>query len=206
MWGKRGSGEGSTLYAWLSSIALLPWLPGVPPQTSPPPVSSLTSPGSVFHSLQQPSPWDYSTVPKFKLPAAVPPRGPSSLSRVCMAVARTVWFSFYLSCHGSAVTCSAFLLWLRQLPQCGDRTPASVPPPTKGRSSPTNTPSSFILVPLSYRVFCGSIFSFPLTRYSCPLSAGICMHLCLKVHSWCIHGERCTPDPPTPPPSCSLPE
>ena len=42
-----------------------------------------------------------------------------------------------------------FLLWLRQLPQCGDRTPASVPPPTKGRSSSTNTPvfphSSIIL-------------------------------------------------------------
>ena len=36
MWGKRGSVEGSTLYASLSSIALLPWLPGVPPQTFPP--------------------------------------------------------------------------------------------------------------------------------------------------------------------------
>ena len=43
-----------------------------------------------------------------------------------------------------------FLLWLRQLPWCGDRTPASVPPPAEGRSSPTNTPvfppSSFILL------------------------------------------------------------
>ena len=42
-----------------------------------------------------------------------------------------------------------FLLWLRQLPQCGDLTPASVPPPTEGRSSPTNTlvfpPGSFVL-------------------------------------------------------------
>ena len=42
-----------------------------------------------------------------------------------------------------------FLLWLRQLPRCGDWTPASVPPPAEGRSSPTNTPgfppSSFIL-------------------------------------------------------------
>ena len=42
-----------------------------------------------------------------------------------------------------------FLLWLRQLPQCGDSTPASVPPPTEGSSIPTNTPdvptSSFIL-------------------------------------------------------------
>ena len=42
-----------------------------------------------------------------------------------------------------------FLLWLRQLPQCGDWTPASLPPPAEGRSSPTYTPifppSSFIL-------------------------------------------------------------
>jgi len=42
-----------------------------------------------------------------------------------------------------------FLLWLKQLPQCGDQTPASVPPPTKDRSGPANTPvfppSSFIL-------------------------------------------------------------
>ena len=42
-----------------------------------------------------------------------------------------------------------FLLWLRQLPSSGARTPALVSSPTKGRSSPTNTlvfpPSSFIL-------------------------------------------------------------
>ena len=63
----------------------------------------------------------------------------------------------------------------------------------------------FPLVPLSYRVLHGSIYSFPLVSYSCLLSAGV-LHalLCLKVYSWCIHGERCTPCPPTPPPSCSL--
>jgi len=97
-----------------------------------------------------------------------------------------------------------FLLWLRQLPWCGDRNPASVPPPAEGRSSPTNTPV-FPLVPSSYRVLHGSIYSFPLGRYSCLLSAGV-LHalLCLKVYSWCICGERCTPFPPIPLPSCSL--
>ena len=35
-----------------------------------------------------------------------------------------------------------FLLWLRQLHLHGDQTPASVPPPAEGRSSPTNTPVS----------------------------------------------------------------
>ena len=36
------------------------------------------------------------------------------------------------------------------------------------------------------------------------LSAGV-LHvlLCLKAYSWCIRGERCTPCPPSPPPSCS---
>ena len=34
------------------------------------------------------------------------------------------------------------------------------------------------------------IYSFPLVRYSCPLSAGVLKALlCLKVYSWCIHGD-----------------
>ena len=63
----------------------------------------------------------------------------------------------------------------------------------------------FPLVPSSYQVLRGSIYSFPLIRHSCPLSAGV-PHapLCLKVYSWCICGERCSPHPPTPLPSCSL--
>ena len=82
-----------------------------------------------------------------------------------------------------------FLLWLRQLAWCRDQTLASVPPPTEGRSIPTETPV-FPVVPSSYQVLCGSIYSFPLVRYSCLLSAGV-LHvlLCLKVYSWCIHGE-----------------
>ena len=64
----------------------------------------------------------------------------------------------------------------------------------------------FLLVPLSYQVLLGSIYSFPLVRYSCLLSAGV-LHvlLCLKVYSWCICGEGYTPCPPTPLSSCSSP-
>ena len=63
------------------------------------------------------------------------------------------------------------------------------------------SPSSLVL-----QVLCGSIYSFPLVRYSCPLSAGV-LHafLCLKVYSGCIHGERSSPYLSTPLPSCSLP-
>ena len=46
------------------------------------------------------------------------------------------------------------LLWFRQLPRCRDWTSASVPPPTDGRSCPTNTPdfapSSFVLPSFSW--------------------------------------------------------
>ena len=62
----------------------------------------------------------------------------------------------------------------------------------------------FPIVPLSYWVWLGSIYSFPLIRYFCLLSAGVLHALvCLKVYSWCTCEERCTPCPPTPPTSCS---
>ena len=43
-----------------------------------------------FHSQQQPSAWDCSTIPKLQLPATAPSRRPVSLSEVCTATARTV--------------------------------------------------------------------------------------------------------------------
>ena len=60
-------------------------------------------------------------------------------------------------------------------------------------------------MPSSYQVLHGTIYPSPLIRCSCLLSAGV-LHalLCLKVYSWCIRGGRCTPRPPTPPPSWSL--
>ena len=54
------------------------------------------------------------------------------------------------------------------------------------------------------RVLRASVYALPRDRYSCLLSAGV-LHalLCLKVCSWSNSGERCTPHPPTPSPSCS---
>ena len=60
-----------------------------------------------LRSQQQPLPWDCSRIPKLQLPAAVASRGFASLFGVCMAAARTVWFSFHLGCHRSAVSRSA---------------------------------------------------------------------------------------------------
>ena len=120
---------------------------------------------------------------------------------------KDVWFSFHLGCHSQLFHSqpSVFLLWLRQLPWCGDRTPASVPQPAEGRSSPTNTPafppSSFILPSFAwFYIFfsTGQVALFALSWCSACV-------LCLMVHSWCIREERCTPRPPTPLPSCSPP-
>ena len=97
-----------------------------------------------------------------------------------------------------------FLLWLN-CPDVGIIPLLQFPHPLKACPI-LLTPLSFSLDPLSYRVLHGSVYSFPLVTYSCPLSAGV-LHalLSLKVYSWCIHGVRCTPHPPTPLPSCSSP-
>ena len=72
-----------------------------PPQS--PPSHPL---GSSLCSQQQPLFWNCSTIPMVQLPATVPSRGPLFLFRICMAVARTIWFSFHLGCHRSAVSLS----------------------------------------------------------------------------------------------------
>jgi len=104
-----------------------------------------------LHSKQQPLPWDCSTIPKLQLQATVPSREPAFLSRVCMAPTRIVWFSFHLDCSRSVVSLSALNVSpLTQTisPMWGSFSCFS-PPPTVGRSRPTNTPvfpsSSFVL-------------------------------------------------------------
>ena len=162
-----------------------------PPQSSPLHPLDLS-----LQSQQQSSPWDCSTVPKLQLPAAALSRGLVSLSRVYIAAARTVWFSFHLAWHNQLFHCSS-----SDSDTCPDVGIGLLP-----RAGPgLLTLLFFPLVPSSYWVFHGSVYSFPLVRYSCPLWAGV-LHalLCLKGYSWYICGERCIPCPPTPSPSCSF--
>ena len=75
------------------------------------------------------------------------------------------------------------------------------PHPLRAGPVPLTLPFS-PLIPSSYWVFCESIFSFLLVRYSDMLSVGVLHALvCLKVHSWCIRGERCIQRPTTLPAS-----
>ena len=158
-----------------------------------------------LHYQQQPSPWDCSTIPKLQFPP-LPLSGDLHFCLgVCMAVARTVWFSFHLGCHRSAVSLSALNV-SPDSDNCPDVGIGSLLQfPYLLRAGPVLlTRLFFPLVPSSYWVLCGSIYYFPLVRYASLLSAGVLDALLyLKLYSWCIHWKRCTPHPPTPPPSCS---
>ena len=193
-WGERGYGDGYLPHSWLNCISLLPWLPTFLHRHFPPQSPSSHSLDLSLHSQQQPLPWDCSPIPKLQLPATMP-------SRVCMTAARAVWFSFHLGCFPLSLKC--FSSDSDNCPDVGIGPLLQVPHPPRAGPVLLTLPF-FPLVPSSYRVLHGSINSFLLIRCSCPLSAGV-LHavLCLKVYSWCIRGERCTPRPPTPLPSCS---
>ena len=106
-----------------------------PPQSPP---SRPLSPS--LCTQQKPSPWNCSTFPKLQLPAAAPSRAPVSLSRTCMAAAKTVWFSFHLGCHISVVSLLALnvspviqtiaLMW--ESDPCFS-SPPHPPPPHRGQ-------------------------------------------------------------------------
>ena len=81
----------------------------------------------------------------------MPFRGPASLFGVCVAVARTVWFSFHWGCHRSAVSFSALNVssLTQAIAQIWGSDPLLQFLPAKGRSNLTNTsvfpPVSFVL-------------------------------------------------------------
>ena len=143
-------------------------------------------------------------IPKLQLPAAAPSRRRMFLSVVCMAATRTVWFSLHLDWHRSAVSFSALNVspLTKTIASLWGLYPCFNSPICWGQ---VLTLLYFPLIPSSYWVLPGSIYSFLLVRYLCPLSAGV-LHasLCLKVCSWCICVERCTPHPPTPLTACPL--
>ena len=109
---------------------------------------------------------------------------PVVLSRVCMAATRTVWFSFHLGCHRSAVSLSALSVspLIRKLPWCGDRTPASVLLLGRGQVQ-ANWNLFFLLLPSSYRVCVGLYILFCWSGTPVPSQLVFCMHFWVW---WCI--------------------
>ena len=150
-------------------------------------ISSLTSPQSV--SPQSTAALALgSTIPQLQLLAVVPSRGPEFLSgcrsmygcskdRLILVPFRLPQISYF------TLTLKCFSSDSENCPDVGIRLLLQFPHPS--RADPVVlTLLFFLLLPFSYRVLCGSIYSFPLVRYSCPLSAGV-PHalLCLKVCS-----------------------
>ena len=115
-------------------------------------------------SQQQPSLWYCSTIPKLHLPAAAPSRGPVSLSGVCMAAARTVWFSFHIGCHSClTLGLKCFFSDLDNCTKVGLR--LLLQSPHLLRAGPVLlTLLFFPLVPSSYWVLHGFKYSFPVVR------------------------------------------
>ena len=162
----------SSMTAWLSSTGisrhdLLPHIPLI----------CLPTVNSSHHPGIAPQPLKSSSQPCAK--------GSGLLSGVCMAAAKTV---ILIPFRLPQISC--FTLSLKCFSSHSDNCPAvRIGPllqfPHLLRGGPVLlTLLFFPLVPLSYQVLCGSLYSFPLVSYSCLLSAGV-LHglLCLKVYS-----------------------
>ena len=147
-----------------------------PPQSPP---SHLIDPS--LRSQQQPLPRDCSTVGKLQHPATVP-----SIS-VCDMYGCTKDSLILIPFRLPQISC--FTLSLKCFSSDSDNCPnVGIGPllqfPLPPRAGPVLLTLLFFLrVPLSFGVLHGSIYSFPLVRYSCQLSAGV-LHvlLCLNVY------------------------
>ena len=157
----------ASMAAWLSStgishLSLLPHIPSIHLSA----VNNSPRPGIAPQSLN-------SSFQLLHLSG-----GPASLSGVCMAVARTVSFSFCLGCHRSAVSLSASnvsSLTQTIAPMWGSD-PCFSSPTRRGQVQSYEHscfPPSFFVLP-SFR---GSMYSFPLVRHACLLSAAVLLAL-----------------------------
>ena len=187
VWGERGYGAGSTPYAGLSSTALLPWLPNVPPQAFPTTISSFTTPWSVspqstaalalglLHNPYAPAPSRCAFSG-----TCMPVQGTNGCGKDCL-----VLIPFRL------LECSCFTLSLK----CFSTEPDSCPSVGTGpllqfpylpRASPVQLTRLFsLLVPLSQRVLTALYILFWWSGTRVHSQLVFCKHFCVS---------RCIPD------------
>ena len=151
-----------------------------PPQSPPSPPLDRS-----LRSQQQPSAWDCSTIPKLQFPASAPSRRPASWSRV-----GTLWQGLSDSHSIRRPQSSCFTLSLKHFSSDSDNCPSVgtgllLQSPHPPRAVPVLLTLLFSpLVSSSYRVLHGSLYSLPLARYPCLLSAGVLRALLhLKMYS-----------------------
>ena len=144
------------------------------------------------------SPWDCSPISMLQLPAAMLSRGLASLPGVCMGIFPTqgsnsnrIVCVIVIPFRRSQISCFTLqqpqMLHLcpKQLPRCGDLTPASVPSPPPCADPFLPTLLFLPLLPLSSRDLHGSIYSFPIVRTAAHSQLVFCKIFCI----W-----RCMPD------------
>ena len=165
---------------------MLPWLPGFPPRAFPTTISYLTS--LQFVSPQSTAALSLRSLHNPQTPASsccpfqgtcIPVQGMYGCGKDCL-----ILIPFRLS------QISCFTLSLKCFSSDSDNCPdvgigplLQFPHPPRAGTA-VLTLLCFPLVPSSYRVLRGSIYSFLLVRYSRPLSAGVLRALlCLKVYS-----------------------
>ena len=208
LWGDRGCCDGSTPYAWLSSITLLPWLPGFLHRHFPlqyPPSHPLDL---SLHSLQQASPWEL--LHNLWTPASshctfqgiyVPVPGMYGCSKDCL-----ILIPFRLP----QINC--FTLSLKFFSSDSDSCPRmrirpllQFPHPLRASSVLltllSTTPPLQFLHPTTFCVVLYILFNWSGTPSALNWRS-TCTSLS-EVYSWCICGERCTTCSPTPQSSCS---
>ena len=165
---------------------MFPSLPGFPPLAFPTKISSHTAPQSISLHPTAALTLGLLHIPLTPAPSHCPVLGTRfpvwgmyGCSKDCL-----ILISFRLP------EISCFTLSFKCLSSDSDNCPeVGIGPllqiPNPPRAGPVLLTLLFSpLVPSSYRVLHGSIYSFLLVRYSCPLSTGV-LHafLCLKVHS-----------------------
>ena len=198
-WGERG--DGSTYYARLSSVALLLWLPSFPPQAFPITISSLTSPR--FVSLQ--------STAALALGLLYNPQTPAPGCCTFQGTSVLVW-----DMYGCGKDCliiillrlpqiSCFTLRLEYFSSDSENYPdVGIGPLLRSPLLPRAGPALLTLlffVLLSFVWFdiffsTGQVLLSPLSWCSACTSVSEGVFLM-------YHGEKGTPRPPTPRPSCS---
>ena len=194
---------GSIPSLWLSSSTMPPpWLPGFPPKTFPATLSSSSSPQAIslwstavlvlelLSNLYSPS------------PVTMHSGGRASPSRVCRAMAQVVCVILtpfrWLQITFPVQQPQMLPFCPNQLPWCGDLNPGSTPQPPRYRLVLFTI---FLCFPsfLHSTKFCVDL-CIPFRWSGTPASSQLIALqdlLHVKMYSWCIHGERCTPLPPT---------
>ena len=210
-WGEKSYSEVSIPCAWFSSITSSPWLPGFPPKAFPTKIFSLTSPQAVSQQSTPDLPLGLLSHPYAPAPSCftfqgtcIPAQGTEGCSKDCLCGSRSIQTVTDQLLYSPTVS-NASPLSQTVTPIWGSD-PCFGFPTAQVQQGQSCSPSLLFFSPrLSYQVLRGSMYSFLVIRVSCLLSAGVLQDLLhLKMYSWCIHGERCAPRPPTPAPSWLL--